>query len=774
MNIKQTSTLFTVLLMAMSTFPIALAQGVIQDQGVQSAILVTDITAEDTDELIVQYLGDTNARLHWSFYDETCTEEQNLKEDVTPLEIVDITIPPTQQSDDLKVLIWVEDTNGDNIINQPLAGIHYTNDRVTVRNIPAVIADPEITIGGVIAPADDREINFDGLEFEHLAQNIDYLPFLVDIDNFTNNFTNRLFFNTFNSTPNDITSTNFDDDENEASHPFQNAVCVSLFDTETEGLGFSGIGGGGIVQGLPPSGTTVVGGAGVIRTAQDSGVLFGSAALTDRNPDDENKSLAQANYFMRDEGDDAGLGFINLSSVPQSEPQGLFTNFNDNYQNPYAASAVSSIGIQKPILEDSGTSLNESGFNRETIFAVYNRGAAREINVRFDFLEQGGSTNACQHQDLSVNMTANDVEYFRVSQFTGESKVSPDLPVVGVLTAWDPSNGETLLGYHWDVIIQAAAECSDGIDNDGDGFVDSDLDTDCTSAEDDDEGTAGTQKREDDIFSVDTMGTMLTLDATTDSEGVASFEAAKQFTTIVPTIEDGPLAEDYNIMIVNWDALDDDNEASQEINFQVTDMEENTKSLDLAGSCITVLNRQSFGNLADGSAFGTDPDFISITGEFNEPNKGLAAFLYFNKNGIDSAIPSLPLTTEGFSSRISTAGLAFTSTHHDGEIFTDINSQPGSLPGESGTFIVDVGVTTSVALTSEDVTATWYAAQQSGNTKTKGPVICSQTESITASAGDAFGIVVDDCLVDPLSIDAILRVESTNLGTAEIFVPEGP
>jgi len=80
-------------------------------------------------------------------------------------------------------------------------------------------------------------------------------------------------------------------------------------------------------------------------------------------------------------------------------------------------------------------------------------------------------------------------------------------------------------------------------------------------------------------------------------------------------------------------------------------------------------------------------------------------------------------------------------------------------------------VTTSVPLAAEDVTASWFAAVTSGNTKVKGPLICSETASITEGAGEAFAVLVDDCSPDPLTIDSILRVESASLGVAEIYVP---
>jgi hypothetical protein len=750
-HMRKISAIFTTIVILLST--IAAAQNLVTDQTENQAAIITDITdGQDTSRILVQYLGSVNARLHWAFFDDTCTEIFNDFDDVTPLELIEINQFPIQPA---KLVIVVEDVTGDFLINQPIIATKYVNDQA-VKNLPGMPA--MVQQGATIGPS--GTINFDGTQYGLFAQNLIDIPLLSDITN-APSFTNRLSINIFTGQPIAISTVTTNDEEDQASNSLQQIACAGITDLTGPGYNFNDIGGPGIIQGPAPEVPQVGIGAGVLQTARTSGAIFGEAYIGKITITNE----LMDNIFFQEPGDPVALTYTRLlppDSIPQG--QGIFTGNNINYQNPYQDSAIASLGVQKAVSDIiDTTTINEEAYNRDVIWAIYNNGAARTAKARLDFvvLDPQG-TNECEHKDFSLDFTAGDVEYVRLSQVLQQHLVPGDSPVVGLLTVWDPTDGQTLLGYKWDVIMETLPECSDGIDNDLDTAVDFPADAACDSEDDDDETTGGPQSRVDGVFSVDAMAPVLTLSSTTDRAGKATFEAARNFNELAPVITSTGLA-DYNIFVVNWDAIDDPSAASQTLNFQITDQEENARSLRIPAQCITVLDKQSFPGLSDGTLFGTNPSSISITGSFDQPH-GLAAFYYYNPTGIPA--------TESIES--GEAGqLAFTNAMHGGEIFTDIQIMPGDLPGEEGEFNVQVGITPSVSLTAETVTASWYTSVVGVDTdsRVRGPLICEEDVTITTTAGKAFAINVDGCPFDPTSVDAFLRVQSTNLGDVELFVP---
>jgi len=753
---KQLSIL--VVLLLISTIPAAAQGNLVMDQGNFAAALITDITIKDSEEIFIQYLGNVNVRLHWAFFDDTCLERTDFVEEVvTPLDIVDITLTiPDQQ--DRKLVVVVEDLAGANLINQPILGIKYINGRSSVKNLAGMtIPNTNIPIGGSIAPIPPGSfnVNFNGGEYGLFPQNLIYLPLLTSVA-FSTPFFPEIAINIFTPQPTIIPTRTLDDNEEFASNSLDNIDCAGLTNLDIPGYRYTDIGGGAnginLGQGLLPGSPTTDVGVGVLRTTRQNGAIFGEGTVTNFGT----ISDAISNLFFIGTGSPISLMVSTLAA-----PQGIFTGQNENYQNPAPASALASLGVQKAVLGESP----DAGHNLETIFAIHNLGADRTVKARWDFivLDPQQETRECLHQDFSLELSEEDVEYVRVSHLTGLHLLPGEPPIIGVLTIWDPDGDEAknLLGYRWDVVMENTPECSDGIDNDGDGDIDFPPgDQQCVDADDDSESSGEDDPQQDVLDSVTAMEAMLSLHATI-SNNNAQFESAEHFTTIVPALSIDDTG-DYNLIVVNWDAIDDPSATDQTLDFQVTDMEENVRSIRVPAECITLLDKQSFPGLADGNDFGTNPDVISLTGRFDEQNRGLATFLYYNDNGI------FPTEIMG-----AVQDLAFTNTHHDGEIFTDINIMPGSVPGPGGTFGIEVGVTTSVPLSSETVTATWYATVPSGNSKVKGPQNCQGSESITAAAGEAFAIIVSGCSPDPLTIDSILRVESTTLGVAEIFVPAG-
>ncbi len=758
MSRKQISTIFTAILLLLSMIPAVIPHGIILDQGTQTAALVGDVFAIVDEEIYVQYLGDVNARIHYIFYDDECVEASNDVIDVTPLQIVQI---PEPVGEDRKLVVLVEDTTGTSLLNQPLAGTVYVNGRTAVKNIPGLTATSNIQ-GSTISAS--GTFNADGESYDVFPLNFIHLPFLTNGSNSPSVF-NSLAINVFDATPQQIGTIVFNDAEDPASKILNDALCAGLTNIAIPDLLFTDIGGSGIQQGIPPGVPITDAGVGAIISDRTDGRLLVESIFSDGEDAD-----ALSNVFYFGDGESASLSFLTLPELPGSVPQGIFTGKNENYQNPRLTSALASIGMQKPIepegLNNNQEPLPPSNFNVDTVFAFFNNGPARTAKARFDFISLDPNTfNECNHKDFSIEFTESDVEYFRVSQLLGVNLLPGDSPIIGVLTVWDPEKGETLAGYRWDVIMETQPACNDGVDNDNDGTTDLG-DIDCIDATDDSEDDAQTlTERVDEINAVLDQEVMLTLNANFEN-GIASFEAAEHATTYVPSLNVFD-PDDFNLVYVNWDALDDPAALDQVLDFQITDQSENTKSIRIPTTeCITLLDKQSFPGLSDGSTFGTNPDVLSYTGKFDQPNRGLAAFLLYNRNGI--------FATENIDA---IADLAFTNNHHDGEIFADINVMPGSVPGPGGTFVVEVGITPSVTQNNVSVTARWFAAVPDGADPSKlvrGPLICEEEVNHDLAAGEAFAIKVA-CPIDPLSIDAFLEVESSPLsamGRVSIFVPK--
>jgi hypothetical protein len=725
---KKLSAILTTAILLLSTIPAVVPHGLILDQGKNTAALIGDIFANTDEEIFVQYLGKQNARIHYAYFDDECVEDDNFAIEVTPLDIVKLEVPDQV---DRKLLVVVEDTLGQNLLDEPLIGIVYYNGRTAIKNLPAVTAhtNQQPNIIRAITPQPPFVFfNADGEDYDLLPLNFISLPFLTDGEQSPDVF-NSLAVNNFNGEGDDESITDFDDEEDPASDTLLDIDCAGLTNIAVPTLEFADIGGTligpiGIDQGVPPGAGTTGAGVGAIRSNRfnKNGILVES---TLSNVEENGAPDVISNVFYFGNGNPVSLVFGALPPVSQSAPQGIFTGDNENYQNPRPTGALASIGIQQAIEEEG----QDTDVNLETIWAIYNNenepAPDRVVKARFDFIVlDPAAFNECNHIDFSLTLTPNDVEYVRISDLTGGQLDPQDPPVIGVLTVWDPENGETLAGFRWDALIRIS-----------DGQV---------------------------VEEVTTQEAMLSLDATVNGN-LATFEAAKQFTTITPTIDIFD-PDDFNIAVVNWDALDDPSALDQVLDFQVTDDQENVRSIKIPTTeCITLLDKQSFSGLSDGTAFGTSPDSISYTGQFNQPNRGLAAFMWYNPLGI---FPTQELTE--------VEDLALTNTHHDGEVFTDINIMPGGIPGDEGTFKVEVGVTPSVTQAGVDVTARWFAAVDSGNKKIRGPLICEEEVTHNLVAGEAFAIIVDDCPVDPLSIDAFLEVESSPLaamGRVSIFVP---
>ncbi len=761
MSQKQISTIFTAMLLLLSTIPAAVPHGIILDQGTQTAALVGDVFANVDEEIYVQYLGDVNARIHYIYYDNECVEASNDAIDVTPLQIVQI---PEPVDENRKLVVLVEDTSGTSLLNQPLAGTVYVNGRTAVKNIPGLTATS--TQGSTISAS--GTFNADGESYDVFPLNFIHLPFLTNGTNSPSVF-NSLAINVFDANPQQIGTITFNDAEDPASKILNDVDCAGLTNIAIPDLLFTDIGGSGIQQGIPPGVPITDAGAGVIMSDRTDGRLLVESVFSDGEDAD-----ALSNVFYTGDGESASLTFLTLPPL-SAAPQGIFTGKNENYQNPRLTSALASIGMQKPIesqLNDNQEPTAPSNFNIDTVFAFFNNGPARTAKARFDFISLDSKAfNECNHKDFSIEFTESDVEYFRVSQLLGANLLPGDSPIIGVLTVWDPEKGETLAGYRWDVIMETQPACNDGVDNDNDGTTDlgdidcvPDINGDVGNDDSEDDGGVFTD-RVDEINTVLDQEVMLTLNANFEN-GIASFEAAEHATTYVPSLNVFA-PDDFNLVYVNWDALDDPAALDQVLDFQITDQSENTKSIRIPTTeCITLLDKQSFPGLSDGSTFGTNPDVISYTGKFDQPNRGLAAFLLYNRKGI--------FATESIDDA---ADLAFTNNHHDGEIFADINVMPGSVPGPGGTFVVEVGVTPSVTQNNVDVTARWFAAVPDGADPSKlvrGPLICEEEVNHDLAAGEAFAIKVA-CPIDPLSIDTFLEVESSPLsamGRVSIFVPK--
>lgn len=711
--------IITIAIMMLSTLPAVIPHGVLVDQTDKTAALVGDVFASSFEEVYVQYLGNVEARLHFIYYNGSCIEDTNYVKVVTPYEIVKI----DAEDGDRKLVVLVENANGTNLLNQPLAGTIYyssnssTRDRRAVKNIPALTAVTN-TEGAIISPIVLPSGYFlaDGVHYNVFPQNFISLLFLTNtsIVNMTM-INNSIAVNDFNGTT-ILNMNTYNDDEKEGSKTFPTS-CAGLISLSTPGFyynaGIGAIAGVGITEKIPYTDA----GAGAIRSLMSTGKLLVESTFNLGTPNGAPEAIS--NVFMYGNGDSTNLSFI---------PAGIFTGKNENYQNPELGSALASIGIQKAIEDDPGTQVDESKFNIETVFAIFNNATTdKTLSVRFDYIQEEAEIfNECTHNDLEVTLTREDIAYFRVSQFTNAHLEPGDAPIYGVLTVWDPQSQEALAGFRWDNIMESVP-ISERVEN-------------------------------DEINKTITQEAMLSLSSTVEN-GVAVFEAAEHATTYVPTVN---LAndEDFNLIYVNWDALDDPTALDQVLAFQVTDDDENVKSIKIPiTECITVLNKQSFAGLSDGELFASGAQAISYTGRIDQPNKGIAAFLYYNSQGLPP--------TENYTKAQT---LALTNQHHDGEIFTDIQIQPGSMPGPGGTFNVQVGITPSVTLINEIVTAGWYAANGT-NPKVRGPLNCEQAVTISTTAGKAFAIVVSGCLVDPLSIDSFLRVHSTNLGDVELFVP---
>lgn len=769
---KKTLSIITIAILMLSMLPAVAPHGVILDQGDKTAALVADVFLESDEKIYVQYLGDITARLHWELYDDQCNRVDNGTKQVTPLEIYEI-VP--SYHDNGKIIVVVQNTVGDALLNQPLAGIVYYGDtpgtsepKEAILNMPALTA-VATQQGAVIKTIDVAQLTFNfsanGLEYNVFPKDFIDLPFLSNATvNISPILTNYLFINDFNGSDiNPFTTENKNDDENVSDNvlttPPIDCAGLTNITAQPSGYKYNDIGNGvGIVEGIPPGIPTTGAGVGAILSKKTYGRLLAGSALTTGD-----YPQVITNTFMLGDGEAVTLpmDIIGVGSLPQ----GLFTGKNENYQNPTPTNALAGLGIQKAIAEivlpPEIDDINESVYNVETIFAIHNLAPAnRTIKARFDYITQNAQVvNECNHRDFEIYLSEYDVGYVRVSEMTNYNLAPGDDPVYGVLTVYDPEGEGNLVGYRWDVIMENAyslTQCDDGVDNNLNGLIDMADTNNCIGVLDDDETQPGFQNRIDRIAAVLSEEAMLSLDASYENN-VATFEAAQHATTYVPTIM---LDQDFELVYVNWAAFDDPTKQDQVLNFQVTDDEENVQSLSIPTTeCITVLNSQSFTGLSDGTLFGTNPGVISYTGQFSN-NIGLAAFLYYNEEGIAS--------TENF---IDVRKLAFTNNHHDGEIFSTIKLQPGSLPGPGGeTYTVQVGITPSVALVSENVTAGWYATQGL-NPKYLGPKICESTVTRTGNAGSAFAIVISGCTVDPLSIDAFLKVNSTLLGDVELFVP---
>jgi len=708
---KKILSIITTMLIMLSIIPAVAPHGIIVDQTDKTAALVGDVFSNSFEDIYVQYLGDVNARLHWIYYNASCIEEANDIEQVTPYEIV----KSPEQSGDLKLGVLVENTAGTELINQPVAGTIYystiTGDRRAVKNIPALTAVTE-TKGAVISNITSPSGYFvaDGVNYNVFPQNFISMPFLTNISGTgKTKVNNRLAINDFGGTTT-LNLQTFNDEENIGSRTLSPG-CTGLLNISIQGFNYEDIGGAGIAQKIPYTEA----GAGVLRSIMATGKLLVESTFNLGTPNGAPEAIS--NVFMFGNGESTNLSFI---------PLGLFTDKNENYQNPLLGSALASVGVQKPIVD-------ETAYNIETIFAIFNNGTStRTLSVRFDYIiDDPAIFNECTHNDLKVTLTPNDVAYFRVSQFTDVHLTALDPPIYGVLTVWDPNSQEALAGFRWDAIMESVpiSERQPG--------------------------------QTDDINKTVTQEAMLSLSSTVEN-GVSTFESAEHATTYIPSVALLD-TDDFELIFVNWDGLDDPTALDQVLDFQVTDDQENMKSIRIPTTeCITILDKQSFPGLSDGALFGTSPQAISYTGRIDQANRGIAAFLYYNSQGFDDFDYAEAQT------------LAFTNTHHDGEIFTEIQIQPGSVPGPGGTFNVQVGITPSVALTNETVTASWYAAQAGTDpdSKVRGPLNCEEDVVITTTAGKAFSITIDGCAADPLSIDSFLRVRSASLGDVELFVPK--
>jgi len=288
MNYKQFSTLFTTAILLLSTIVVAQPHNLVTLQGNFVPILITDVTADDTETIIIQYLGTVNdpARLHWAFFNSDCDEFSAFTEDVTSFEIVSLEDIGPFPPGDAKLVIWVEDVAGINQLNEPILGYKYINGQTSIKTLAGVtVPNPAIPVGGIINQAPlppvgvQTPLNFDGIEYGLLPKNFIHHQLLTTPPTTADAF-NRLAINVFEPGPKALDTRNLNDIEEFDIQSIPNTNCVSIAELFGAPFDFTNIG-GGISQGLPPGASVTNTGVGIVRTTENSGALFAEAMLTD-------------------------------------------------------------------------------------------------------------------------------------------------------------------------------------------------------------------------------------------------------------------------------------------------------------------------------------------------------------------------------------------------------------------------------------------------------------------------------------------------------------
>jgi len=336
MNYKQFSTLFTTVLLLLSTLPAVLPTNVVQDQGNFAAALITELSDSLSEEIFVQYLGSRNpARIHGMYFDDLCVEDPFIafdSGDISPLTIVSIPDVPGDQ----KLIIVVEDSGGTILVNEPLAGVKYIEGRTAWQHLSGITAPIAIAPGATIGPV--GSLDFTGGAYGLFAKDFIYLPFLTEGTPLTPDVINNLAINIFMPGVGSLDVAAFNDNEDQdLSSSISGLDCAGLTDLsgfpfDFVSIGVSGIPGG---EGLPPP-STINAGVGVI-TSTGGTATFAEAFLDVTTAGaTPGPYFSAANVFFVDQGAPVVLPFAALPSLP---PTGIFTGRNENYQNPNPASA---------------------------------------------------------------------------------------------------------------------------------------------------------------------------------------------------------------------------------------------------------------------------------------------------------------------------------------------------------------------------------------------------------------------------------------------------